>query len=184
MAPCSACRSYAGMGLRDRPLRSSDELEVGRRSCRLNRSFSHRGFPMPGWPSRPGRYSSIPMRPSTSEVETSGACRPMPANHRLPVQRRLIMFEKFGRFAETLATSAGQSRRGFLGRLGKGAMGVAGLVGGVFLFPREAYAFRGCGYDCPRCGFTIRACPPPGTPCPGTIKCRGVKCILVARDCG
>ena len=33
------------------------------------------------------------------------------------------MFEKIGQFADTLATSAGQSRRGFLGCLGKGALG-------------------------------------------------------------
>ena len=29
------------------------------------------------------------------------------------------MFEKIGRYAETVATSAGQSRRGFLGLLGQ-----------------------------------------------------------------
>jgi len=38
------------------------------------------------------------------------------------------MFEKIGRYAETVATSAGQSRRGFLGRLGQAALGVAGVV--------------------------------------------------------
>ena len=94
------------------------------------------------------------------------------------------MLEKIGRYAETLATSAGQSRRGFLGRLGRGALGVAGAVGGLLLFPHEALAFRGCGYACPRCGFVRRGCPPPGTPCPGTIMCRGRPCNLVARDCG
>ena len=33
------------------------------------------------------------------------------------------MFEKIGRYAEKLATRADQSRRGFLGRLSKGALG-------------------------------------------------------------
>src|SRR5437764_9634425 len=78
--------------------------------------------------------------------------RHMSAKHRFPIQRRLIMFEKIGRFAETLATSAGQSRRGFLGRLGKGALGVAGVVGGLFLFQGEAVATPctgGCRYSCP-----------------------------------
>ena len=48
------------------------------------------------------------------------------------------MFEKVGRFAETLATSAGQSRRGFLGCLGKGALGVAGVVSGLLISPGQA----------------------------------------------
>jgi hypothetical protein len=86
------------------------------------------------------------------------------------------MFEKIGRYAEALATSA-CTRRGFLARLGKGAMGVAGLVGGLLLFP------RGCGYDCPDRGFVIRPCPIGGV-CPRTIKDRGRTCTLVANDCG
>src|SRR5438477_275017 len=32
--------------------------------------------------------------------------RPMPANHLFPTQRRFIMFEKIGRYAEMVATSA------------------------------------------------------------------------------
>ena len=52
------------------------------------------------------------------------------------------MFEKIGRYAETVAASAGQSRRGFLGLLGKGALGVAGLVGAVLVLPGQAGATR------------------------------------------
>ena len=36
------------------------------------------------------------------------------------------MFEKLGRLAEGLASNVSTSRRGFLGRVGKTALGVAG----------------------------------------------------------
>jgi hypothetical protein len=58
------------------------------------------------------------------------------------------MFEKIGRYAETVATSAGQSRRGFLGLLGKGALSLAGLVGGLLLVPGEAAAAANCTGHC------------------------------------
>jgi hypothetical protein len=41
------------------------------------------------------------------------------------------MFEKLGRLAEGLATGVGTSRRGFLGRVGRSAMGVAGAMGAL-----------------------------------------------------
>ena len=50
------------------------------------------------------------------------------------------MFEKIGRYAETVATNAGQSRRGFLERLGQAALGVAGLVGAVLVLPGKVGA--------------------------------------------
>jgi hypothetical protein len=64
------------------------------------------------------------------------------------------MFEKIGRYAETAATSAGQSRRGFLGLMSKGALSLAGLVGGLLLVPDEAAATEStctgfCKYTCP-----------------------------------
>ena len=41
------------------------------------------------------------------------------------------MFEKIGRLAEKAADSISVSRRGFLGRIGKAALGAAGVVGGL-----------------------------------------------------
>jgi hypothetical protein len=55
------------------------------------------------------------------------------------------MFEKIGRAAEQMASNVGVSRRGFLGRLGKGALAAAGVVGGLLLLPKEAHA--GPGYQ-------------------------------------
>jgi hypothetical protein len=66
----------------------------------------------------------------------------------LHVVRRWIVFEKISRAAEKLATNVSESRRGFLGRLGKAALGVAGVLGGLLLLPKEAQALssitRGC----------------------------------------
>ena len=91
------------------------------------------------------------------------------------------MFEKIGRYAETVATSAGQTRRGFLGRLGKGAAGVAGLVGGLLLFPREAPATTtgNCVYCCPD-GTAVRK----GCPCKTSINHNGMICGLCEKSCG
>jgi hypothetical protein len=52
------------------------------------------------------------------------------------------MFEKFGDAAERLATNVGESRRGFLARIGQAALGVAGVVGGVLAMPAPAHAAR------------------------------------------
>ena len=41
------------------------------------------------------------------------------------------MFEKIGRLAEGLATNVSTSRRGFLGRVGQAALGVAGALGAL-----------------------------------------------------
>jgi hypothetical protein len=90
------------------------------------------------------------------------------------------MFEKIGRYAERVAASAGQSRRGFLGRLGKGAVGLAGVVGGLLLFPREALAFTGCQYCCPD-GSEVRHNCPCGSK--SSIKHNGMICGLCAKDC-
>jgi hypothetical protein len=64
------------------------------------------------------RATAKPRRPKRSQLR-----RPMPANRLTPTQRRLIIFEKIGRYAETVAASVGHSRRGLLVRLGKGAAG-------------------------------------------------------------
>jgi hypothetical protein len=96
------------------------------------------------------------------------------------------MFEKIGRYAEKLAGSAGQSRRGFLDRLGKGALGVAGLVSGLLLLPGEARATvcsGACYYRCPdgtshatNCGSTCR--------CDLSIQHGGMTCPLYRSTCG
>ena len=41
------------------------------------------------------------------------------------------MFEKIGRLAEAAATNVSVSRRGFFGQLGRGALVVAGALGGL-----------------------------------------------------
>ena len=88
------------------------------------------------------------------------------------------MFEKIGRFAETLATSAGQSRRGFLGGLGKAALSVAGVVGGLLLFQGEAVASPctgGCTYLCPNGEKVFTSCEP-GCTCAQTVQRGGMTC--------
>ncbi|MEX2308601.1 MAG: twin-arginine translocation signal domain-containing protein [Pirellulales bacterium] len=56
------------------------------------------------------------------------------------------MFEKVNQMAEQMATSV--SRRQFLGRLGRGALVAAGVVGGFLAFGSEAQAGkRVCGAD-------------------------------------
>jgi hypothetical protein len=96
------------------------------------------------------------------------------------------MFEKIGRFAETVATRAGQSRRGFLGRLGKGAAGAAGLVGGLLLFPREAVAVPGCTggcrYHCPDNRFITKGCRSDCT-CEQSIQFQRMTCGLFHTTC-
>jgi hypothetical protein len=59
------------------------------------------------------------------------------------------MFEKIGRLAETAATKVSLSRRGFLGRLGQGALVVTGVLGGLLALPRDAHAgSHGCIRQC------------------------------------
>jgi hypothetical protein len=50
------------------------------------------------------------------------------------------MFEKITNAAETLATNVGESRRGFLARVGQAALGVAGVVAGLLASPTEGQA--------------------------------------------
>jgi hypothetical protein len=73
------------------------------------------------------------------------------------------MFDKIARCAETLATSAGQSRRGFLGRLGQAALGTAGVLGGLLVLPNKARADKKCdryecGYSCPGIERVVYEC--------------------------
>ena len=94
------------------------------------------------------------------------------------------MFEKIGRYAETVATSAGQSRRGFLGLLGKGALSLAGLVGALLVMPDKAGATivsGACYYLCPDGTRLATNC---GNRCETTIQHGGMTCTIYKSTCG
>jgi hypothetical protein len=94
------------------------------------------------------------------------------------------MFEKIGRYAETVAASAVQTRRGFLGGLGQAALVAAGLMGGLLLFPREVRAYPPSGGYC--CDGTVirKPCACTGCPCAPGIKHKGQTCPRCISDCG
>jgi hypothetical protein len=54
------------------------------------------------------------------------------------------MFEKLTRHAESVATGLGATRRGFLGRAGRGALVAAGALGAMLAAPTRARAGDGC----------------------------------------
>jgi hypothetical protein len=111
------------------------------------------------------------------------------------------MFDRVSQAAEKLATNV--SRREFMGGLGKGALALAGAMGGMLAFPRlvqarQAY-YCGCGgefgdggiactYSCPD-GSTLTS--PPGTsnctcnPTENFQKQHGTwsVCVLQSVDC-
>jgi hypothetical protein len=60
------------------------------------------------------------------------------------------MFERIGRAAEKAAGGVDLSRRGFLGRLSRGALVAAGAVAGLLAAPQRAQAGRcwDCYYTC------------------------------------
>jgi hypothetical protein len=88
------------------------------------------------------------------------------------------MFEKIGRLAERAATGVSVSRRGFLGRLGQGALAAAGALGGLLALSNKAQAgntLYSCSYRrksgephcrytyyCPRAMQSCGGCPPLG----------------------
>ena len=81
------------------------------------------------------------------------------------------MFEKVGRLAEAAATKVSLSRRGFLGRLGRGALALTGVLGGLLALPKDARAGSGyvcCQWKCSRphgSSYKRNLCYPPGTTC-------------------
>jgi hypothetical protein len=94
------------------------------------------------------------------------------------------MFDKITRYAERVATSASLSRRGFLGRLGETALGVAGLVGALLVLSNRAEAdhdlFPFCGFLCPDGShvFTFRC------PCPLNVTTKDrMRCIRDVNKC-
>jgi hypothetical protein len=95
------------------------------------------------------------------------------------------MFENIGRYAETMVSVAGQSRRGFLGLTGKGALSLASLVGGLLLFRGEALAVTcsgACRYKCPNGGFLEKGCSG-DCDCTATINHGGMTCNLFSSNC-
>jgi hypothetical protein len=97
------------------------------------------------------------------------------------------MLEKIGRYAETVATSAGQSRRGFLGLTSKGALSLASLVGGLLLFPGETVAggsgcTGACRYQCPDGQFVVKGCRS-GCTCTQSVNFRSMTCSLFHTSC-
>ena len=112
---------------------------------------------------------------------------PMARNYLLPTQRSLTMLDKISRYAENVATSAGQSRRGFLGLLGKGALSLAGLVGACLLFRGEARATvvsGACYYSCTDGTLLARNCGSAKNPCDLTFQRGGVTCTVYKSTCG
>jgi hypothetical protein len=70
------------------------------------------------------------------------------------LHRRSVMFDNVSQVAEKLATNV--SRRAFLGRLGQGAVVLAGAMGAMLAFPGLGQAHgcsgpccRVCYYNCP-----------------------------------
>src|SRR5262245_51250497 len=113
--------------------------------------------------------------------------RPMPANHPVPTRRSLIMFEKIGRCAEKLATSAGQTRRGFLGIAAKRALSRASLMGRLLLLQGQAVADKStctgsCRYECPDGSFIAGGCTHVCN-CEHTRNHGGMTCSLFSSNC-
>jgi hypothetical protein len=100
------------------------------------------------------------------------------------------MFDKIGRMAEAAANSISVSRRGFLGRLGQGALAAAGVLGGLLLFPRDALA-GGSGvcrvYSCRKPGYLRYSgksrCQPAGTTCAPFLNDCGLWQQFTVTDC-
>jgi hypothetical protein len=89
------------------------------------------------------------------------------------------VFEKIGRLAEAAASNVGESRRGFLGRLGQGALAAVALLGGVFA--SSAAGQSGvvcCFYQCPP-----RRNNPYFNPTKKVCQAAGTTCASTAGDC-
>jgi hypothetical protein len=80
------------------------------------------------------------------------------------------MFDKIGRLAEAAANRIDVSRRGFLGRLGQGAMTVGALLAGSSAAAGQGGRGVCCVYSCRKGGrsyhyVTKKKCQPAGTTC-------------------
>ena len=91
------------------------------------------------------------------------------------------MFERLMQWAEQTATQASLSRRGFLGRLAKGALAAAGTVGGLVGFPAVARAGQKACYVDDDCGFG-RFCSKAAYDCEGEGRCVKLRRDLFCLD--
>jgi hypothetical protein len=87
------------------------------------------------------------------------------------------MFDRVSQAAERLVTNV--SRRAFLGRLGQGALVVAGVLGGVLALPKEARA----GNKSVICGF-MSLCDAPDQKCALVSITNGSVCVWNCKNLG
>lgn len=80
------------------------------------------------------------------------------------------MIEKIGNLAESMATRVSLSRRGFLGRLGQGALVAASAVSGLLLLSGDVRAYQ---KNCPCQRQPPPKCPP-GRDCVGGCHCQKI----------
>jgi hypothetical protein len=92
------------------------------------------------------------------------------------------MIEKIVRLAEAAASSVGESRRGFLGRVGRAALGTVGLLGVLVTLPGDAHANRPSAVCCWYGSiYNLPVCLPKGSKCPATSN--GYPLVKEERNC-
>jgi hypothetical protein len=90
------------------------------------------------------------------------------------------MFEKFGRLADGLVSRVSTSRRGFLGRVGRSALGVAGALGALGVAASAGSGGVVCCVYSTLYKHSRKVCLPAGSTCPSTIDCGGYgSCYLL-----
>jgi hypothetical protein len=91
------------------------------------------------------------------------------------------MFERLTCLAEKLATRASLSRRGFLGRLAKGALATVGAVGALVGYPAVAQTDNGRCYFDEDCQFG-QWCAKAAGDCDGKGRCIPIPVDLFCLD--
>jgi hypothetical protein len=96
------------------------------------------------------------------------------------------MFDKIGRLAEKAADSISVSRRGFLGRLGQGAMALGALLAGSSAAAGKNGGTVCCVYSCANKYLhynTRKKCQPAGTTCTELNNGCGLWRVYTMTDC-